>query len=1067
MNPLSRVSSRARCAPNPALAGALIPALMAALVLALIGALIGAPALHAQGVTTGALAGHVTAAEDGSALPGVVVEAVHQPTGTRYSTVSRADGRWSILNVRVGGPYELRATLTGFQPQEVGDVFVKLGESVSVDFTLQLETIEEELTVTASVRPLITPDRQGVATNVSEQAIEDLPSLDRSFQELARLSPFFTAVGDNDEETIVTVAGRNNRYNNIQIDGAINNDLFGLAATGTPGGQAQTQPISLDVIKEIALLVSPYDVRQGGFSGGGINAITRSGTNAFQGSAYWFQRDQDFVGDGPDDREIGEFSQDEYGFRLGGPIQRDRLFFFVNGERSERTQPSGVSADGSSGQSFVNPAGAAEFRNILVNQYGYDPGGLGEAGEERNSDKLFGRLDWNIADTHQLTLRHNYIDADNDVYRPSTFGYEFPDRNYDFTNETNSTVLQLNSTFGADKYNEARVTYQTIKDRRSGGEPFPAVTVELADGSDVSAGVEPFSTKNALDQDILEITDDFTWLFGDHTVTLGTHNEIFTFDNLFIRQAFGEYTFLGLDNFRAGKAFEFDRSFSVTGDPNQSAEFDVQQLGFYAGDQWAAGQNLTVTYGLRVDVPRFPDDPSFNQEAFDEFGYRTDEMPSGNEVWSPRVGFNWNVPWKPSDEWDHQLRGGVGIFTGRTPYVWLSNQYSNTGIEFQRIGSFIDIDEFDPNNNFIPFEPDPNNQPTDPGQIGGFPFTNEINVTDPDFEFPQVTRYTLGYDVSLPWYGLNLTAETIYADTRKEVNFQNINIVPTGETYAFDGRPLFERQDNQFRDVILLTNTERGRQWNTALKLTHPYRKGFYGSVSWLYGESRVVNDGTSSQARSNWRFNETKGDPNEPTLGVSDFDPGHRFNASIAYNFDLGPTDHTVSLFYNAQEGRPYSTIFFGDANGDGETGNDLFYVPASEDEVIIQGGTWEQLDAYIRGDDGLSSSRGEIVDRNASRAPWIHQLDFHYAVRVPFGRFEPEITLDIFNFGNLIDSDSGVVRFASFSAVSPVSFNGIDEATGKPIYGVSRFTSLDRRFEVDDLRSRWQAKLGLRFSF
>jgi len=1031
--------------------------------LVLSAALLWTPVVHAQGATTGTLTGRVVADEDGSTLPGATVTAVHQPTGTRYTTVSRADGRWTVQNVRVGGPYVISAALDSFQTQEVTGVTVALSESVAIDFRLSLATVQEEVTVTATVDPLITPDRTGVTTNVAQDAIEDLPTLDRSFQDFARLSPFFTAVGDNDEDTIVTVAGRNNRYNNIQIDGAVNNDLFGLAATGVPGGQAQTQPISLDAIKEIALLVSPYDVRQGGFSGGGINAVTRSGTNAFEGSVYYFTRDQDYVGDGPDDRPISEFSQEEYGFRLGGPIQQDRLFFFVNGERSERTEPSGFSADGTSGQSFIDPTAAAEFRNILLNVYGYDPGGLGELTQERNSDKLFGRLDWNIADAHQLTLRHNYVEADNDVYRPSTRFYDFPDRNYDFTNETNSTVLQLNSTFGPNSFNEARVTYQTIKDRRSGGSPFPAVNVEVP-GGELSAGVEPFSTKNALDQDILEITDDFTWLWGDHTFTVGTHNEIFSFDNLFIRQAFGEYDFFSLEDFAAGRARSFDRSFSATDDPNQSAKFDVQQLGFYAGDQWTAGANLTLTYGLRVDIPQFPDEPSFNPAALDSFGYRTDEVPDGNEVWSPRVGFNWNLPWTPGESWDHQLRGGVGLFTGRTPYVWISNAYSNSGLEFQRIGVDIDEEDFDPVTNFIPFNPDPFNQPTSVDQFGGFAFTNEINLIDPDFEFPQVLRYTLGYDATLPWWGLNLTAETIYSDTQQEVAFQNINFQRSGET-AFDGRPTFERVDRTFRDVILLTNTDKGRQWNTAVKLAHPFRKGFYGYVSWLYGESRVVNDATSSQARSNWRFNETQGDPNNPTLGVSDFDPGNRFNASIAYNFDLGPTNHTVSFFYNAQEGRPYSTTFSNDINGDFES-NDLLFVPSSADQVIVQGGTWEDLNAYIRGDDGLNGARGGIVERNASRAPWIHQLDFHYGVKVPFGRYEPEVTLDIFNFGNLIDSDTGTVRFVPFGEVSPVRYLGTDAATGLPIYRLD-ITDLDSRFDIDDLRSRWQAKLGLRFSF
>jgi hypothetical protein len=1026
---------------------------------ALLVALVAVPA-HGQGATSGTLLGSVTAAEDGTGLPGAVVEAVHQPTGTRYTSVTRADGRWTIENARVGGPYTVTATMDGFRPSEAQDVSVNLSEATEVDFQLQLATIEEELTVTADVDPLINPNRTGATTNVGQQLIEDLPNVERGFQDLARVSPYFSTFGggSGNEQTVVTVAGRNNRYNNIQIDGAVNNDLFGLAPTGIPGGQAETQPISLDAVQEIALLISPYDVRQGGFSGGGLNAITRSGTNSLEGSVYYFIRDQDWVGENQAGEDISEFSEDEYGFRLGGPIQSDRLFYFVSAERAERTRPSGFSADGSAGTSFVDPAAAAEFRSILVNTYGYDPGGLGEFSEERNSDKIFGRLDWNAAEGHQLTLRHNYIDADNDVYRPDQFEYDFPDRNYDFLNETNSTVAQLSSVFGADLFNEARISYQTIKDRRTGGTPFPAITVEVGGNAELSAGVEPFSTRNALDQDILELHDDFTFLVGDHTITVGTHNELFSFTNTFIRQAFGDYIFLSLDDFREGKAVSFDHSFSNTADPNQPAEFDVNQFGVYAGDQWRMNDDLSLTYGLRLDVPQFPDDPSFNPAVHQTFGFSTAEVPDGNELWSPRVGFNYAL----TD--DSQVRGGVGIFSGRPPYVWISNQYGNTGIEFTRL-SRSEFGDFDPDTNFIPFIPDPFNQYRDPAELGGDVRTNEINLTDPDFEFPQVLRYTLGYDTNLPWWGLNLSVEGLYSEAQEEIKYQNLNIVPTGERLPFDNRPLFTRQRNQFGDVIFLTNTSEGEEWTASMRLTRPFRNGLYMSASWLYGEAEVVSEGTSSQAISNWRFNEVTGDPNNPTPSTSDFDPGHRINLSAAYSFDLGPTGNTVSLFYTAQSGRPYSTIFSNDVNRDSQFSNDLLYVPRSEDEVEITNGTWDDFDAYIESDEGLRDARGSIVERNASRAPWIHVMDLAYAIKVPFGRYEPEFTLDIYNFGNLIDSDYGVVEYANFGAVSPVRYDGLN-AEGKPIYRLN-FTDPDRRFTIDDLRSRWQAKLGLRFSF
>ena len=379
--------------PRPAvLLGGLLPCLALALVLGL-----GwTGAAFAQGTTTGTLSGLITDEEGTTALPGVEVTAIHQPTGTVYTATTRGDGRFTILNVRVGGPYTVSVALQGFKSQEQADVNVNLGEDQSLTFKLPIATIEESVTVVGESNPLINPSKTGAASNVPVEAITTLPTVSRGIEDFARTNPFFSTNSDNDGPTALTVAGRNNRYNNVQIDGAVNNDLFGLAAQGTPGGQAETQPISLDAIQELQLLVSPYDVRQGGFSGGGINAITKSGTNAFTGSVYAYQRDQDLVGDGPNDRDFGTFEENQYGASIGGPIMRDKMFFFVNGEMSRTDRPSGFSIDGSSGQSFGNQAEAVRFQNTLINRYSHDPGGFDEVTRKVDSDKIFGRLDFNL-----------------------------------------------------------------------------------------------------------------------------------------------------------------------------------------------------------------------------------------------------------------------------------------------------------------------------------------------------------------------------------------------------------------------------------------------------------------------------------------------------------------------------------------------------------------------------------------------------------------------------------------------------------------------------------------------
>ncbi|MDX1631816.1 MAG: TonB-dependent receptor [Thermoanaerobaculia bacterium] len=1030
--------------------------------LTLVAALLVLPvsAAWAQGVTTGNLRGTVTAQEDASRLPGVSIEAVHTPTGTTYDSITDAEGRFQIVNVRVGGPYTLTATLEGFQTEELTGIEVNLGQATQVDMALELAEIEETVTVVADVSPIISANRMGTVGTVNTEQIENLPTIGRSLEELTRTHPMVTVSSQNEDPDSISVAGRNTRYNNIQIDGAVNNDLFGLADTGTPGGQTETTPISLDAIEEIQVAISPYDVRQGGFSGGGINAITRSGSNSYKGSVFYFSRDDGLVGDGPDRLgEFGTFDEEQYGFRFGGPILRDELFFFTNGEISDKTEPTGWSLNGESGQAFANGELLDEaqlVKDVLIDRYGFDPGGFDQQNRDVESDKFFGRLDWNAGDSHQVTLRHNYVDASNLINRPGPFSYEWDSEAYVITDETNSTVFQANSVFGPDKFNEFRVSYQTIEDRRSGLVTFPWIEIEDVAGSDreFEMGTEPFSTRNSLDQEIWELTNDFTWLMGDHTITLGTHNEFFTFENLFVQNAFGSYEFATLEDFLAGTAREFEHTFPNPGqDP--VASFDVNQFGLYAGDQWTVTDDLTLTYGLRVDVPFFPDDPGYNPDVDALYGFRTDELPDGEAMWSPRLGFNWNL-----DE-NQQVRGGAGIFAGRTPYVWVSNQYSRNALVFTDIRAFGNI----------PFNPDPFNQPKDIAEAG----TQEVNLIDPAFQFPQVLRLNLGYDVTLPWWDLFATVEALHADSQEEIAYKDLNLVQVG-TQPFDGRPVFERRSDDFNGAYLLTNTSEGEQTNVSVKLERPARsRGPWGYVSYTWGDSEVINDGTSSRAVSNFQFNEAV-DPNNPQPSPSDFEVEHRFNASISHRFDWGDSGWatTASLFYNHQSGRPYSNIYgfqVSQVNGDSYFFNDLLYVPATQDDVVIVGdGTWGQLDAYIASDPALDAARGGIVERNASEAPWWHTLDLHLAQEIPVrSDYNFEITFDLLNVMNLIDEDSGVLRFANFNTVSPVDFIGVTD-DGRPIYALNDIVTdpeNNDKFETHNLRSRWRAKLGLRFTF
>jgi hypothetical protein len=1009
---------------------------------------------YGQTVTTGTISG-IVADPQGGVLPGVTVTAVHQPTGTTYESVTDAEGRYTMLNVRVGGPYQVSAQLGGFRERQIGDIQVALGAEADVDFELQLATVTETVTVTAETL-LIDPARAGTASNVSREALENLPTVGRSLFDFARVSPHFTPIALNNDPNSISVAGQNNRYNNVQIDGAVNNDVFGLAASGTPGGQTETEPVSLDAIQELQLVVSPYDVRQGMFAGGGINAITRSGTNDFQGTGYYFGRNQNLVGEGPTGTEIAQFSSHEFGASLGGPVVRNRAFFFGNVEFGRRETPSGISMN-STGQTFGLTDEATRFLDILRTRYGYDPGGTEEFIRDTRNNKVFVRGDVNLATGHQLTVRHNFIDGLNDIANQITqTRYTFPDNIYQFRNETNSTVAQLNSTFGR-SFNELRFTYQRGRDRRTGqpdeNRPFPQVDVRVGGGTRfLRAGRESFSAANELDQDVWELTNDFTTVRGNHTITLGTHNEFFDFRNLFIRDAFGNYTFSSLDMLEQGLAQSYDFSYSTTADPRQSAEFGVRQLGFYAGDQWRPGDRLTVTYGVRLDLPTFPDEPTENPDAQTLFGFSTSTVPN-QQLWSPRFGASYAL----NEGRSEQVRAGVGLFSGRTPYVWLSNQYGNTGIEFQRVRATENAA------NRIPFIADPNAQPRTITGASGAVSRNEVDVIDPDYSFPSLLRGNVAYDREIfgGWVG---TVELLLSKTVKDIKYENLNLTQSGTRP--DGRPLFAFRPNQYGDVILLTNTSQGHSWTLTFEGRRNFRSGWFANASYMFGQAWSIMDGTSSQAASNWGNAYTPGDPNNLPLARSNFDPGHRVNLALAREFRFFGTGATASVFYSGQSGRPYSLNFGSDANGDARTTNDLLYIPASAEEVAFTNGTFEQFMAFINSEECYSDYIGRIHERNACRAPWINTLDFHVGVNVPTGgRTRTELTFDLSNLTNLFNRENGQLEYANFNDILVANYSVVG---GRPTYNIGSLVSPTfTRYLRDDLKSRWQGKFGVRVRF
>lgn len=1039
-----------------------------------------APMTMAQ-TTTGNIAGTVSAG--GEALPGVTIEAVHVPTGTRYDTVSGANGRYLIPNVRVGGPYRISANLEGFRPFEANNISVTLGQTVEVGVNMSLSTVTEAITVTATADDIINPNRTGSTSAVSEDQIEQLPTVNRQIQDFARTNPYFNTslTGDG---TFMFVAGRNNRYNNIQIDGAVNNDLFGLAASGTPGGQAGTQPISLDAIQQIQLLISPYDVRQSGFTGGGVNAVTRSGTNDFEGSLFGSKRDPEFVGEGPFGTKVNEFEQEQYGGRLGGRIVRDKLFFFVSAETNDRSDPNGTSADGSTGivyRSTPQTQGlpsAADVANFVQSQYGLDLGGLGDLVFATESKLFFGRLDANIGSSTNVTLRHNYVDATQDnapsSFTRSTSRFYFPTNIYSFPSKTNSTVAQVNSVFSANAFNEGRIGYQTIKEQRSTPVIFP--TVEIGPGGErsgtIQLGTERFSGANALDQTILELTDDFTYVTGNHTLVFGTSNQMFEFANLFISDFYGYYHFPDFAAFQAGTPDIYRIGFATGSDPRRATEFEAAQYSLYASDQWRAGNGVTLTFGLRADKPKFNTTPSHNPLVESAIGFDTSAVPSESITWEPRFGFNWDI----GSAGKQQLRGGIGIFAGRAPFVWISNNYGGTGIEQVSLGCTGSC--------VRPlFNPDPNNQPRNLG-AGAVP---DISLSDPDFEFPRVLRATLGYDRELFW-GVRGSVEVLWSQTQQDVYYQNVNRVEDGVS-PLDGRKTYARVSTQIGNAYFLTNTDEGQERTETLQLEK--RMGNLSlSGSYAHQTAESVGEGTSSTASSNWQFGfiTRNGDIFTPEVTTSSFQVKHRFNIAATYGLTTGPLTHGFGLFYVAQAGQPYSLLLGGDVNRDGSTNNDLLFIPTDlilcpasstaapnatspcRSNTATQSPLDKALFTNFLTSVGLTPGSGDAPERNSLQQPWTRRLDFHYELGLPqmFGT-RVSIQTDILNLLNMFDEDSGVQRFVLNNTYQPVAYSGQDPTTGLPVYREAANGRLEpgSQFSTANLASRWQARLGLRVSF
>lgn len=1049
----------------------------------------------AQGVTTSAIKGLVLDAK-GQPLPGATVIATHQPSGTTYGTATRDNGQFDLLNLRVGGPYEVKISFVGYETQVQGNIQLVLGKTFETRLTLTEGSGQklDEVVVRGNRDSQINPDRTGAVTNISSTAIRALPTISRSQEDFTRLTPQASGNG-------LSFGGRNTLYNNFSLDGSIFNNSFGLDSP-TPGGQTNSQPVSLDAIDQIQVSLAPYDVRQGGFTGAGINAVTKSGTNDFKGTVYTYFRNQNLIGTRVDGATIDNPSLrfNQTGFALGGPIVKNKLFFFANAELTRQTDPgqtyrpatSAAEAQlalngGLNGVSRVLQSDLEAIRQRLTSVYGYDPGPYQGFNYRTYSDKILAKIDWNINSSNTFSIRYNYLKS----YReqgphpiaiapssrvPGINTLQFANSGYTINNNLNSVVAELNSTFGGGKLsNKAQASFSAFRDfRELPSQPFlPQIDITQGGTTYTTVGTEQFSANNTLDQNILQLTDNLSYFAGKHIVTAGVNFEHFAFTNGFNLQRYGYQRLELADFFRLtqpGQPGFLDlKAQAAAGGlaPIKQVDVVVSQLGVYLQDEYQVNPAVKLTLGVRADMPIYGTSVAPNAQVSaatfqsgDGQPVKLDvsQFPKSTPLFSPRLGFNYN---SQGDGAKTQVRGGTGIFTGRIPFVWLSNQASNA--------------QFD----------------------NGYTF--QINTTGRDFKFPQVWRSNLALDQQLPG-GIVATLEAIYSKDINAVVHRNYNLVaPTQrlagasggdnrQIYPASGPRLnsFNGPNGQFTfldaGVIGLENTSQGYQYSLTAQLRKEFASGFYLTAAYTYAQAKDLTSNPGEIAGDAFQRLPVVGNPNQPTLAYSDFGLQHRAIAAggrrFAYAHDHLAT--TIGFFFEAGQGNRFSYTYAGDLNRDNIDGNDLIFIPNAQNQINLVAYTnaagqtvsaaqqWQQLDAYIAQDGYLSQHRGQYSERNGAISPWYTQLDAKilqdFSILTGSGKRNTlQLSLDIQNLGNLLNRSWGNRQLVGNNRLIEAAY-----LAAQPDVPTFTFRGGNQTFYIDpSLTSRWRAQVGVRYIF
>jgi hypothetical protein len=1024
-------------------------------------------------------------------LLGANIVAVHSPTGTRYGAISNEEGRYNLLNLRVGGPYQVTISYVGFRDQMRDDIFLSLGKTFSFDAQLVSESQAlEEVVLVGDQGGTFGSDRTGSETSLGRRELTRLPTISRSASDFTRLEP--TADGNS-------FGGRNNQYNNFSLDGSIFNNPFGLDAA-TPGGQTNAQPISLDAIDQIQVSLAPYDVSQAGFTGASVNAVTKSGTNEVHGTVYGFFRNQDLTGSKVDGEDIfvPDLTQTQFGVSIGGPIVKNKVFFFANFESDKREDlGSNFVADRGQGGNNVSRVSAADMDAVqaALGTLGYNTGPYEGYLLDTESIKGIFKIDWNINDNNRLALIYNFLDAKRDLTAnefaigrrgPDAITLQFANAGYEINNEINSYLAELNSTLAnGNAVNKIQIGYTKFNDFRNPfSSPAPAINIQQDGVRAIVAGHEPFSINNRLKQDVFQISNNMNIFAGNHTFTAGISYEKFKFFNSFnlgayffadARGAVGVFadfpdvqSFLdAVDNDLIGDSIDnaegiFAANNSVPiGTPGgwALAESKFGQLAFYFQDAWDISDRFKLTYGLRADKPLYFNTKQLIQENIDRKGgllqdggtyapgveyldengnpifLNSLDLPDRDILWSPRVGFNWDVHGDKS----FQVRGGSGIFSGRFPFVWVANQVQATDFFFYQ-------------------------------------------TTNPNFQFPQVWRTNLGLDYKFE-NGIIATTDIIITNDLNAATVNNFGAgTPGGTLTGVDNRAVYRPEDRAqgpfggATNAYVFSNVDKGRSFNWSFKAQKQWDNNLFISLAYNFLESQDVNSLGAEISSDIFDLNPALGNVNSAALSPSLFGNKHRIIGQINKAWQYGNNDRwatSLGAFFEYAQGARFSYIYSGDINNDGSFTNDLIYIPTAAEigQMQFDGDAAAQrtaLEAFIQQDEYLSGRRGGYAGRNDILSPWANRWDlkilqdYNFNVGPNNKQHTVQFSIDILNAGNLISSKWGVVQNPLTTQPIGVRIDG----TGTPVYSFDP-TQTSTFINNPDLISRWQMQFGLRYIF